>query len=103
MAGATRWLPVASLGCLIALVAWPAVLAAADWPSWRGPTGMGHTDVRDLPLTWGGKDAANIVWKAPLFDDFDQIRRDHNQSSPVVIGEHLFVTASYWPAGVGAV
>jgi outer membrane protein assembly factor BamB len=60
---------------------------------------MGQTDARDLPLTWGGKDQANVLWKAPLFDNLDKVRRDQNQSSPVVAGNHVFVTVSFWPAG----
>ena len=40
--------------------------SAADWPGWRGPTGMGVSDEKDLPLTWGGKDDENILWKQPL-------------------------------------
>jgi outer membrane protein assembly factor BamB len=58
---------------------------------------MGHAEARDLPLTWDAK--KNVLWKAALFDNFDNFRRDHNQSSPIVSGERLFVTASYWPAG----
>src|SRR5687768_6300844 len=74
--------------------------AAADWPQWRGPTGQGHTDDAGLPLTWGGKGGENVVWKAPLFEDFDGVRRDQNQSSPVVVKDRVIVTASFWPAGV---
>ena len=50
--------------------AWVVVAAllgvAADWPGWRGPTGMGLSDEKDLPLTWGGKDGENVLWKQPL-------------------------------------
>ena len=70
---------------------------ASDWPGWRGPTGMGISDARDLPLTWGGKDAEHILWKAALLDHSDKIRRDQNQSSPIVVGGHVFITVSYWP------
>ena len=54
--------------------------AAEHWPGWRGPTGMGHTDERDLPLVWGGKQQLNILWKSPLLDS-DQVRLDQNQSA----------------------
>jgi outer membrane protein assembly factor BamB len=75
-----------------------ATLARAeDWPGWRGPTGMGQTTEKGLPLTWGGKDGANILWKVPLLEGQDKARLDQNQSSPVVLGEHVFVTLSCWP------
>lgn len=73
---------------------------AADWPGWRGPTGMGLSDEKDLPLTWGGKDGENVLWKKPLPGADGKSRLDHNQSSPVVQGGRVFVTVSYWPASV---
>jgi outer membrane protein assembly factor BamB len=71
----------------------------ADWPGWRGPTGMGQTDARDLPLTWGGKEMANVRWKAPLLPA-GAPRPDQNQSSPIVVAGRVIVTVSWWPAGV---
>src|SRR5262249_10823042 len=83
----------------------PAVLllcaiAGADWPGWRGPTGQGHTDEKDLPLTWSAKTGENVLWKAPLPGADGKGRQDQNQSSPVVLGGKVFVTASHWPMGV---
>ncbi len=60
-----RWLP----RMLFAVSLWLAILptiTAGDWPGWRGPTGMGYTDEKDLPLTWNGKTGENILWKALL-------------------------------------
>lgn len=37
------------------LLASPGVGNAGDWPQWRGPTGVGCTDEKGLPLTWDGK------------------------------------------------
>ncbi|MFO0796181.1 MAG: PQQ-binding-like beta-propeller repeat protein [Gemmataceae bacterium] len=76
-----------------------AAAAAADWPGWRGPTGMGHTAGRALPLTWGGKDSANVAWKVELPGVAAKAGQDQNQSSPVVVGGKVFITASYWPGG----
>src|SRR5262245_60242701 len=76
-----------------------AAAPAADWPGWRGPTGMGQALDTDLPVTWGGKDNANIRWKAPLYPGRDKVRFDQNQSSPIVKDGRVFVTFSYWPAG----
>jgi outer membrane protein assembly factor BamB len=70
---------------------------AGDWPGWRGPTGMGQTDCRGLPLTWDGKTGANVLWKAPLLPE--GARPDQNQSSPIAARGRVFVTVSYWLAG----
>jgi outer membrane protein assembly factor BamB len=95
LAACLAWL--ASTAVLSCSNAW----GSENWPGWRGPTGMGQTDERDLPLRWGGKEQLNVLWKTPLYEP-DNIRRDQNQSSPIVWGERLFVTVSYWPAGVPA-
>src|SRR5262245_40811071 len=71
---------------------------AEEWPHWRGPTGLGHSSAKNLPLTWGGKTNENIVWKAPLLAVDGEVRLDNNQSSPIVAYDRVFVTASYWPS-----
>ena len=83
------------IGLLLGLAA-----SAADWPGWRGPTGMGLSDEKDLPLTWGGNDGENILWKRPLPGADGKAKLDNNQSSPIVQGGRVFVTVSYWPSGV---
>jgi outer membrane protein assembly factor BamB len=88
---------LAASAALVLLLA--ASLHAEDWPSWRGPTGMGQSKEKELPLTWGGKDGSNILWKSPLVEAPDKVHLDHNQSSPIVMGDRVFVTLSYWPAG----
>ncbi len=47
-------------------VAFAMQVGAADWPGWRGPGGMGQVENKNLPLKWGGKDNANVLWKALL-------------------------------------
>lgn len=71
---------------------------AADWPGWRGPTGQGQSSETNLPLHWGGKDHHNVLWKAALPGNQAGVKQDQNQSSPIVVGDRVFVTASYWPA-----
>ena len=75
-------------------------IGAGDWPGWRGPTGMGITDARDLPLTWGGEDGTNIVWTVPLPGTEGKAKFDHNQSSPIVWKDRVFLIMVYWPEGV---
>ncbi|HEY3789332.1 MAG TPA: PQQ-binding-like beta-propeller repeat protein [Urbifossiella sp.] len=70
---------------------------AADWPGWRGPTGMGQCAEKDLPLTWGGKENSDVLWKAALPGQNEKTAPDQNQSSPIVLGDHIFLTVSYWP------
>ena len=81
-------------------VAASAGTGAADWPAWRGPTGMGHTDEKDLPLTWSAKDNQSIVWKSPLPGTTGKAKLDHNQSSPIVWRDRVFLIMVYWPDGV---
>jgi outer membrane protein assembly factor BamB len=73
---------------------------AADWPGWRGPTGLGYTTEKGLPVDWGGKEQKNILWKQPLFPGQDKARLDNNQSSPIVCRGRVFVTTSFWPPAV---
>jgi outer membrane protein assembly factor BamB len=82
----------------LAAVACAVSLHAEDWPSWRGPTGMGQSTAKDVPTTWGGKEQKNVVWKSPLYEN-EKVRRDQNQSSPIVVGDRIFVTLSFWPVG----
>jgi outer membrane protein assembly factor BamB len=88
--------PLAGLALFLTVV----TARTADWPSWRGPTGQGICDEKDLPLTWGGKDDANVVWKVPLPGVEAKATQDKNQSSPIVVKGRVFITASYWPKGV---
>lgn len=53
-----------------------------DWPGFRGPTGMGTSDAKGLPLTWSLDD--NIAWKVEL--------PGPGASSPVVFGDKIYLT-----------
>jgi outer membrane protein assembly factor BamB len=83
----------------MALLLFASPVCAEDWPSWRGPTGMGITTVKDLPLTWGGKDQANVFWKSPLPGIDGKTKFDHNQSSPIVCNGRVFLIMVFWPEG----
>lgn len=66
------------------LVLWKA--AAADWTQFRGPQGNGISD--ELALT-AGLSQTNVAWKSAL--------PGRGLSSPLVIGERVFVTCSSGP------
>src|SRR5688572_31924754 len=71
----------------IALAVIAVVLAAApmaaNWPQWRGPSGLGVSTEVGLPTTWSARE--NIAWSAAL--------RGLGSSSPVVWGDQVFVTS----------
>lgn len=92
--GCARLSLVAAAVCLLA-----GAVHADGWPKWRGPTGMGLTDAKDLPLTWGGKESAHILWTAPLPGTESKAKLDHNQSSPIVWKDRIFLIMAYWPEG----
>lgn len=54
-----------------------------DWPGFRGPTGMGESQAKGLPLEWS--DSENIAWKTPL--------PGAGASSPIVFGDRIYLTA----------
>lgn len=75
---------LARWGMMFLFTACAAALASAeDWPGWRGPAGNGHSKEKNLPVKW---DAQSIVWKTELPGE--------GQSSPVIVGERIFLTAA---------
>jgi len=63
-----------------------------NWPRFRGPTGLGYTDERNLTVTWGGAEKKNVLWEAPL--------KGEGHTSPIVWGEMVFVCGVHWPETV---
>ncbi len=71
------WLSLASLAAF-----------ASDWPQWRGPTENGISTEKDLPLSWGGKDNANVLWKIEL------PKSQNPFSSPIVSRGKVFIASA---------
>ena len=74
------------------LVGHTSICQAENWPGFRGPTGLGYAEDRNLPLTWGGPDGANVLWKAAL--------KGQGHASPIVWEEFAFVCTAFWPPEV---
>ncbi len=70
----------AGLLCVVAVVSLSA--RAADWPRFRGPDGGGISSEKNLPAKWS--DTENVKWKFEL--------PGPGSSSPIVVGERVFVT-----------
>jgi outer membrane protein assembly factor BamB len=67
---------------LMVAICLAAPALAADWPRFRGPDGSGVSPEKGLPANWTAKDAA---WKTDL--------PGAGASSPVFIGDRIFLTA----------
>jgi outer membrane protein assembly factor BamB len=58
--------------------------AGTSWPQWRGPSGQGISEEKNLPTTWSP--TKNIKWKTQITG------RGH--SSPIVWGNKIFLTTA---------
>jgi outer membrane protein assembly factor BamB len=76
-----RVLGRASLGIAMALAAMTMV-AASDWPEWRGPSRDGRSAETNLPSKWSPK-GENLAWRIPI----------GSRSSPVAFGNRLYLNA----------
>ena len=56
---------------------------ARYWPRWRGPSGQGIVADSGYPDRWSATE--NVVWRTPV--------PGRGNSSPVVWGDHIFLTA----------
>lgn len=67
---------------ILCLAGMAAILPAADWPRWRGPSADGVVKAGKLPERWSQTE--NVAWVVKL--------PGWGTSSPVVYGKRLFVT-----------
>lgn len=70
----------------VILLALLPVIAAADWPQWRGPTADGVSAETGFPVEWDGVKGTKVRWKVPL--------PGAGNGSPVVLGDDVIVTAT---------
>ena len=55
---------------------------ADNWPAWRGATGQGHVEEKNLPLKWSAKE--NVKWKV--------VMAEQTNSTPIIWGDKIFIT-----------
>ena len=67
--------------------------AADNWPAFRGPTGDGISDAKNLPTEWS--EDKNVRWKTAI--------HGKGWSSPIVWGEQVWMTTSEEVRGTGKV
>jgi hypothetical protein len=78
-------------GVCTAVLGLAAAAWADNWPQFRGPTGLGTTPERNLPVRWDGFTGKNILWKAPLVGE--------GHASPIVWEDRVFLTTVRWAGG----
>lgn len=61
-----------------------SLILAADWPQFRGPSGQGVSDERNLPVTWS--ETKNVRWKIAI--------PGRGWSSPVIQGNRIWLTTA---------
>src|SRR5437879_4693050 len=71
------------IGCVLCCLL-PAAAHADNWPAWRGPTNLGISTEKHLPLAWSS--TKNVRWKVPL--------HGAGVSAPIVWEDRIFLTAS---------
>lgn len=80
----------AAVGLVGCMVLWLGDMAArADWPHWRGDGGNGVSLTAKPPVEFGPEH--NLRWKAEI--------PGRGSSSPVIIGDRVFVTTAVPVAG----
>ena len=70
------------LALSLCLIIAGTVARAENWPGWRGPTGQGFSNEKNLPLKWSATE--NVNWKIEL--------PDAGNSTPIVWGDKIFLS-----------
>lgn len=73
-----------TLAALLLLAAPAWAQADGNWPRFRGASGQGLADDKDLPVSWNG--TTNVAWKVAVAGE--------GWSSPIVWGGKVFLTAA---------
>ncbi len=70
--------------CLLLALLATSLRAEINWPQFRGPAGDGHSDAKNLPLTFS--ETERVKWKTPI----------HGKawSSPVIWGSLVWLTTA---------
>src|SRR5690349_6061940 len=73
----------ATAAASLAILAAPPA-RAGDWPQFRGPTGQGLSDAKNVPTEWSP--TRNVVWTTPI--------PGQGWSSPVLLNGKLYLTTA---------
>jgi outer membrane protein assembly factor BamB len=80
-----------AFGFLAAFALFTLSATAADFSQFRGPAGDGHAIASGLPINWTATD--HVTWQVPV--------AGKGWSSPIVVGNRLFLTTAVAKTGGG--
>jgi outer membrane protein assembly factor BamB len=66
------------------------IAAAEDWPQFRGPTGQGISNAKNVPTKWSASE--NVLWKKEMPGE--------GWSSPVLAGGKIYLTSAMLENGI---
>lgn len=75
----TNWLL-----CFALIVLLNSAALAENWPKFRGPTGQGISQEKNVPVEWSPE--KNVAWKVPILGD--------GWSSPVYVDGRIYLTSA---------
>ena len=75
-----------AITCLLLYLAFGAVVAAQNWPSFRGPNASGVADGQNPPTSWDVTKSVNVKWNTAI--------PGLGHSSPIVWADRVFVTTA---------
>jgi outer membrane protein assembly factor BamB len=85
--GTTRWFALTVGAVLAIVVGGTSVLAADNWPQWRGPHLNGTTTETGLPTTWS--DTENVAWRLEVAEN------SWTGATPIIWEDTIFLNVSY--------
>src|SRR6266700_3511166 len=69
---------------ILAIVVISMPVLAEDWPQFRGPTGQGISNAKDVPIKWSASE--NVAWKKEI--------PGQGWSSAVLMGGKIYLTTA---------
>src|ERR1051325_2224279 len=79
-----------TLVMILAILVMPILAHAEDWPQFRGPTGQGISDAKNLPTKWSASE--NVIWKKEI--------PGQGWSSPVLANGKIYLTTATMENGI---
>ena len=81
------------VAALFGIMSGVSVMAAENWPNWRGPSLNGTSGETGLPTTWS--DTENVAWTLDIAEN------SWSGATPIIWEDNIFITVSYLERSAG--